>query len=66
MTPKRRINTNAFKWLKCDKCECIVRTEDSGDHLKECPPPNENWSLRFIRNSVLHSIVDIYNPKGNK
>lgn len=63
MSSKRR--SNAFKWVKCDKCECLISTEDNENHLEECPPPRENWNYRFIRNGVLHSLVEVYNTKGN-
>lgn len=66
MSPKRKSNANTCKWMKCDICESIIRSEDSEDHLRECPPPNENWNHKFIRNSILHSVVEVYNPKGNK
>lgn len=61
MTSRKR--SSAFKWVKCDKCECLISTEDNENHLEECPPPKENWFYRFIRNGVLHSLVEIYNTK---
>ena len=62
MSPKRKSST--YKWMKCGICESYIRSEDSEDHSRECPPSSESWNHRFLRNSILHSIVEVYNIKG--
>ncbi|XP_058792061.1 ATPase family gene 2 protein homolog A [Phymastichus coffea] len=46
-------------WVNCDKCQAFLAQKDINDHEQNCPP-SEPWKPGFIKDDVLHSILEPY------
>ncbi|KAK0076858.1 hypothetical protein PV325_004760 [Microctonus aethiopoides] len=49
-------------WATCEKCKSIVSQKNITAHESECPPSDEKWSHNYIRDGVLYSRIETYEP----
>lgn len=54
-TPKK-----GSPWVTCAQCSSIISQKDAAVHETDCPPSDEFWIHSYIRNSTLHSTLEVY------
>lgn len=51
------------QWVTCDNCQAFLGQKDFDDHKKNCPP-SEPWKPGFIKDDILHSVLESYKSLG--
>ncbi|XP_012253446.2 ATPase family protein 2 homolog [Athalia rosae] len=62
MTPKSSKKSSSL-WYCCEKCESYLTQKDITVHGNSCPPSTDKWSHNYIKNDILYSSIELYNPR---